>query len=222
MTFSFHMTFHQIMDIIFTLIFIIFVLFAYRVYKCLPGFTRKVRFESKGIPVLVVLGSGGHTGEIMPIVSLLAKSPNYGEFTFVSADSDTLSFKHPSIPKGSKFRTIPRSRKVGQSFFTSIFTTLYSLVMNIPLLLVKPKLLLVNGPGVCLPVVVTIFIGNVLGICNCSIVFIESICRVKTLSLTGKLIYPFCDLFLVYWPDLLKMKKRAKLIDLYGLNGKTE
>lgn len=205
-------------NIILTVIFGLIVLLAFRLYKCLPCFTPKVRHERKGIPVLVVLGSGGHTGEIMPIVSLLSKSPNYGEFTFVASDTDTLSFKHPLLPKGAKYRRIPRSRKVGQSFFTSIFTTLYSILMNLPLMFTRPKLLLVNGPGVCLPVVLTIFLGNVLGICNCSIVFIESICRVKTLSLTGKLIYPLCDLFFVHWPDLLKVKKRAELIDLYGFN----
>ena len=34
-------------------------------------------------------------------------------------------------------------------------------------------------------------------------VFIESWCRTKTRSGTGKILYPFADLFLVQWPELL-------------------
>ena len=42
-------------------------------------------------------------------------------------------------------------------------------------------------------------------------IFIESWCRVKTKSGTGKIVYPFSDLFLVQWPELLeKYGKKAK------------
>jgi UDP-N-acetylglucosamine:LPS N-acetylglucosamine transferase len=34
-------------------------------------------------------------------------------------------------------------------------------------------------------------------------IYIESWCRVKTLSLTGRLLYPFVDEFWVQWEDLL-------------------
>ena len=34
-------------------------------------------------------------------------------------------------------------------------------------------------------------------------VYVESLARVRTLSLTGKLVYPLTDVFLVQWPSLL-------------------
>jgi beta-1,4-N-acetylglucosaminyltransferase len=37
---------------------------------------------------------------------------------------------------------------------------------------------------------------------NCPIVFVESVCRVRTLSLTGRILYPWADLFAVHWPEL--------------------
>ncbi|KAH0792009.1 UDP-N-acetylglucosamine transferase subunit ALG14 [Histomonas meleagridis] len=206
------------MNYLLVIFFTLLILVLFRLYKCLPGLCPKKRYETKPIDVLVVLGSGGHTGEMMPLVHSLVQSPNYKKFIFVFSDTDQLSKKHPLIPKDSQFISIPRARKVGQSFFTSFFTTIYSFIATLPVMFTKPQLLLVNGPGVCYPVVLTIFLGNMLGITNCSIVFIESVCRVKSLSLTGKLIYPLCDLFFVYWPDLLKFKKRAQLLDLYGLN----
>jgi len=39
-------------------------------------------------------------------------------------------------------------------------------------------------------------------------VFVESFCRVKTASKTGKVVYPVVDEFLVQWPDLLTVYGR--------------
>lgn len=211
--------FKMFSSILTTIFILLFLLLCFRIYKCLPGFCPKHRTENKPIEVLVVLGSGGHTGEMAPLVNALHESKNYKRFTFVSANTDHLSKQHQLIPQeGSIFLSIPRARNVGQSYISSILTTIYSFLASLPLMFRKPDLLLVNGPGVCLPVVFSIFIGNILGISNCSIVYVESICRVKTLSLTGKLIYPVCDFFFVCWPELVNLRKRAKLIDLFGLH----
>ena len=40
----------------------------------------------------------------------------------------------------------------------------------------------------------------------------ESIARVKSLSLSGKLLYPIADKFMVQWPDLLSKYPRAKYV----------
>lgn len=44
------------------------------------------------------------------------------------------------------------------------------------------------------------------------IVYIESFARVNNGSLTGKLVYPFADLFLVQWESLLKVYPKAKYV----------
>lgn len=41
------------------------------------------------------------------------------------------------------------------------------------------------------------------------LVFIESYAKVKTPTLTGKLLYPFADRFYVQWPELLEVYPRA-------------
>ena len=197
----------------------IFLILCYRLYRCLPFLSPKKNHGKSPIKVMAVLGSGGHTGEIAPLLDALSKSKNYRPFILISSSNDKLSQKHPLIPKENvSFETIPRARAVGQSFTSSIFTTFYSFAYSLKLMFLKPELLLVNGPGVCFPVVLSIFIGNVLSITNCSIVFVESVCRVESLSLTGKLIYPLCDLFFVHWPSLLPLKKRIQLIDIFSLH----
>lgn len=50
--------------------------------------------------------------------------------------------------------TIPRSREVGQSYITSVWTTLVALAAAFRVVwAARPDLLLVNGPGTCLPLV---------------------------------------------------------------------
>ena len=44
------------------------------------------------------------------------------------------------------------------------------------------------------------------------IIYIESFARVNNRSLTGKLIYPFADLFLVQWESLLQFYPKAKYV----------
>ena len=41
------------------------------------------------------------------------------------------------------------------------------------------------------------------------IIYVESFARVHSASLTGKLIYPFADLFIVQWEEMLKKYPRA-------------
>jgi len=39
---------------------------------------------------------------------------------------------------------------------------------------------------------------------SCKIVFVESFCRSQSLSLSGRLLYPFVDRFVVHWDELAK------------------
>ncbi len=44
------------------------------------------------------------------------------------------------------------------------------------------------------------------------IIYIESFARINGKSLTGKLVYPFSDLFLVQWESMLKYYPKAKYV----------
>ena len=69
----------------------------------------------------------------------------------------------------------------------------------------KPKLVISTGSEIAIP---TFIIARIMGI---KTIYIESWCRVKTRSKTGKILYYFSDLFLVQWPQLLnKYGKKAR------------
>ena len=62
----------------------------------------------------------------------------------------------------------------------------------------RPNIIVTTGGGIGLPMC---YIGKFLGR---NIVFIESFSRVEYPSITGRLLYPIADLFLVQWRSLLK------------------
>ncbi len=137
--------------------------------------------RTSSISTVVVLGSGGHTTEMLQLLQSL--NPKlYTPLTFIVAKTDTTSLRRVAampIRKADVIYHIPRSREVGQGYMTSIGTTLWSLIYTLTLVFrIRPGLLLCNGPGTCLPIAVWTFVGRVLGLWEGKIVFCESFCRV--------------------------------------------
>lgn len=66
----------------------------------------------------------------------------------------------------------------------------------------RPDLLLVNGPGTCLPVCLSALALRFFGLLDTRVVFVESVCRVTSLSLTGRMLYYLADQVQVQWPEL--------------------
>lgn len=138
----------------------------------------------KRVKTAIVLGSGGHTGEMIKLLggcNLNVIEPR----EYIIADSDQMSiqkikeFETTSNKNNKNFNLnkISRSRYVGQSYFTSVFTTLMAVLYSIPLIFkIKPNLLIVNGPGTCIPCCVIVFILSriLFLIPKCKIVFVES------------------------------------------------
>lgn len=197
--------------------------------------TRKIissQMNMKRTKTLVVLGSGGHTTEMLHLLSSIQHEEFYSPIDYIVASTDTNSVKRiealnssnfgkgkkkMSLPPHQNIYQIPRSREVGQSYLTSIFTTLYSIFYTAHLILFKiqPDLLLINGPGTSLPVALWTFIARVLHLSRGNIIFIESFCRVKTLSLTGKILWimGITDMFMVHWHEALQ--KDMILLDCF-------
>jgi len=121
-----------------------------------------------------------------------------------------------SLSKDEKIfsvKIIPRSREVGQSFITSVGTTLYAAIYAFIFVFdFRPDLVLINGPGTALPVVVAARAARMAGLADSKVVYVESIARVTQLSLTGKILYKLrlSDEFFVQWEELLEAYPRAK------------
>ena len=160
------------------------------------------------VTFMVVLGSGGHTAEMLTLLGAI-DILHIDKIHFVVANTDTHS-REKALKWLSKKKIlfdihfIVRAREVGQNWCSSIFTTFASFICSMYLFRINPDILLVNGPGTCLPMVIQGFISKFF-VSN-RIIYIESFARVNTLSLTGKIVYPFVDRFIVQWSDLARNK----------------
>ena len=171
-------------------------------------FPKNLRYE-KPVTALTVLGSGGHTTEMVRLIQGLDCS-SFQVIHVLVADQDTLSTIQADVLKDKGFpiqvHKITRSRSVGQSFVSAVPSTLVSFIDSLLIVFQNnPSLVLVNGPGTCLPVCLAAKL-----ISRSTVVFIESICRVSSLSLTGTILYYFVDHFLIQWPTLLSKYPKAK------------
>ncbi|XP_026138868.1 UDP-N-acetylglucosamine transferase subunit ALG14 homolog [Carassius auratus] len=90
---------------------------------------------------------------------------------------------------------IPRSGEVRQLWSSSVSSSFSALMSSVPLVLC-------NGPGTCVPLCATGLLLGILGLKRVLIIYVESICCVETLSLSGKILYYFSDYFFVQWASL--------------------
>ncbi|CAH8522668.1 unnamed protein product [Schistosoma rodhaini] len=158
--------------------------------------------------VMIVLGSGnvylyfmlgGHTAEMLSYTSVLACK--YQPRLYVIAATDSMSEQkvldlENKCATKFKIKRIPRAREVKQSYASSIFSTLVSCLFAFP--------------------IVTIFRAKlILRIHSTLIIFVESICRTKTLSLSGKILYytRLVDV-IVQWPELKTKYPRSIYLGL--------
>ncbi|XP_034978975.1 UDP-N-acetylglucosamine transferase subunit ALG14 homolog isoform X2 [Zootoca vivipara] len=127
-------------------LFFLSLLFAARFFR-----TRRARVpRNAAVSLLVVAGSGGHTTEILRLLSSLSQT--YSPRHYVLADSDKMSeekirsFEQQRAETSNSLFTlhrIPRSREVRQLWSSSVLTTLRSMFYSLPLTFrLKPDLLL--------------------------------------------------------------------------------
>ncbi|XP_065877927.1 UDP-N-acetylglucosamine transferase subunit ALG14 [Euphorbia lathyris] len=209
--------------IIISFVFIAIVRFIYVVYQT----GKPLRPKSlKPMSTLVVLGSGGHTAEMINVLSALQKDKFMPRF-YIAAATDNMSLQKARVLEDSlidetgshgvsaKFFQIYRSREVGQSYITSIGTTLIATAHALSLMIkIRPQVILCNGPGTCVPLCVIAFLFKVLGIRWSTVFYVESIARVRRLSLSGLLLYKLriADQFYVQWPQLQTEYPRVQYV----------
>ncbi len=70
----------------------------------------------------------------------------------------------------------------------------------------KPDVILTTGAGVAVPF---LFLGKIF---HCQTVFVESVTRVTSLSLSAKLALPFLNVLYVHWQQLQEKYPQAELI----------
>lgn len=162
-----------------------------------------LRLRNRRPQVAVILGSGGHTAEMLRMLG--ASGKGLTDYIYWISENDTLTLS--KTDKKWERIIVPRPRKVGQSALSCVMN-LPRCLFHIIIALIRnwPSRIICNGPGLCFIITAVakflwfILIGSLPKV---YVVYIETVARVYTLSLTGKLMRFVADRFIVQWPELL-------------------
>lgn len=168
-----------------------------------------LKLEPTNEHLMVFLGLGGHTGEMIRILDhILLENIERRTYLVLSGDVSSLD-RIQGMERGRRgqvrYLAVKRARNVGETLISSIFSTLHSMLLivcQIASLHTFPAVLLLNGPGTCVPIAYTLFVCKCMGLCSTRVVYVESLARVSKLSMSGLLLRPIADRFLVQWPQL--------------------
>jgi beta-1,4-N-acetylglucosaminyltransferase len=135
-------------------------------------------------------------------------------------DAD-VQYEKRTVREEFEIITVPRARNIHQPLYTTPFSSLRCLLACIMLLIrqskatynspitTSPDLILTNGPATGVIIILASLIVKLFGLQKSGDmrgIYVESWARVKTLSLSGKILYNFglTDRFLVQWEGLAK------------------
>jgi len=155
----------------------------------------------KNRTLLIVLGRGGHTKQMLRLVNKLGKKYKY---EYAIAHNDDSSGKKIKI-KGKIFK-IYNPREMTDKNALIVFLKLFKTTIDSMKVLFKTKAetIIICGPGIAIPV-------SILGklFFNKNLIFIESWSRVNTKSLSGKFLYKLADLSFIQWREQKKNYPKA-------------
>ena len=144
--------------------------------------------------IMVILGGGGHTEQMLRVVKMLGKK---FEYIYIITHDDKVSEKRIEI--SGRIYEVRKAIIPYRSIFTWPFTLALNFIKSFLIFLKeKPYVIMSAGPGTA---IIISFIGKVFGK---KIIFIESWSRVTNPSTSGKIVYKFADLFFVQWQKLRK------------------
>lgn len=142
--------------------------------------------------ICFIASSGGHIQELSWLFSL---TDCYDGFLVTERDGFEGRY---TLPNTYYFDKIDRKEK---GFFLR-FLKLIRFSVGI-FRKEKPDIILSTGALVSVPM---LYIGKLMGR---RIIYMESMARVDSRSLTGRLVYPIADLFLVQWESMRSLYPRA-------------
>jgi UDP-N-acetylglucosamine:LPS N-acetylglucosamine transferase len=150
----------------------------------------------------MIMGSGGHTEEMLRLEELLGDRYDY-EYLVNAEDQVT-----PRKIRGNlHVLNNPRPYRLGP--ISIAYRTIAGFVKSISLMR-RFDAVISAGPGITVPV---FYAAKLLGK---KTIFIETWSRVRSISVSGRLCYPIADLFLVQWPELQQHYPRARYAGRLG------
>jgi beta-1,4-N-acetylglucosaminyltransferase len=152
-----------------------------------------MRSKHKYFRICIACCPGGHLVQAKQLAPVYEKYEHF-YVTHKGGVSDKME-------KTARVRTVPDFLRYNPlSWFMGAVSSVYVASVE------RPDIVITTGAGA---VVFFCIFAKMFG---AKLIYIESMAKVKTPTLSAKLLYPFADLFVVQWPGLLKYFPRAKYL----------
>ena len=149
--------------------------------------------RSRKLKISVACCPGGHFVQARQLASIYER---YDHFYVTHKGGVADELKRTCV-----VRTVPDFLRYNPwSWLKGVMVSLYVAVTE------KPDIVITTGAGA---VVFFCIFAKLLG---AKLIFIESMAKVKTPTMTARMLYPFADLFFVQWPGLLKYFPKAQYL----------
>ena len=146
--------------------------------------------------VLFISSTGGHLRELMQLKSIFTQ---YDFHIVTEKDETTLYLKNEYKNKVDFLPYGTRSK-----LFKYIFIYLYLILKSLILFFkINPNIIVSTGTHTAIPMC---YIGKLF---NKKIIYIETFANITKRTLSGKIVYPIADLFIVQWNEMKKLYPKA-------------
>ena len=154
--------------------------------------------KEKKKKVLFISSTGGHLNEMLQLKSIFN---NYQYSIITEKTKSTISLKK-KYPRVNYLVYGTKDHK-----FTYIFKFIYNCIKSLILFIkIRPKVIVTTGTHTAVPMC---YIGKLF---FRKVIFIETFANSKTKTLSGKLIYPIANVFIVQWKDMKEVYPKS----IYG------
>lgn len=148
--------------------------------------------------VLFISSTGGHLNELLQLRKVMKKYDSY-LITEKTKSTDCLKEEF-----GNKIRFLKYGTK---SHLSYIYIYPYDCIKSlIYFIKIRPDVIVTTGAHTC------VFMCYLAKLFRKKIIYIETFANIHSKSMTGKLIYPIADKFVVQWESMLKLYPKA----IYG------
>ena len=165
----------------------------------IPGYMKTKKVFKVNKKVLFISSTGGHLSEMLQLSSLFEK---FDYHIITEYDKTTKSMKNKYKKKIDFLRYGTKDRPLSYMF---VFP--YNCIRAFRLFLkINPDIILTTGAHTAVPMC---YIGKLF---RKKVIFIESFANSETRTLSGRLVYPIADVFIVQWEEMLRYYPKA----IYG------
>ena len=145
--------------------------------------------------VLFISSTGGHLNELLQLKKTMKK---YDSYLITEKTKSTLGLEKEF---GNKIKFLKYGTK---SHLSYIYIYPYDCIKSlIYFIKIRPKVVVTTGAHTC------VFMCYLAKLFRRKVIYIETFANIHSKSMSGKLVYPIADMFIVQWESMLKLYPKA-------------